>query len=102
MNTPKKRRALFTALGLLACAGGASAQTTPDLCTEKFSRSQAAATCRVSSAIVPPGSDLCQMQISCQRDDGSFTSHNGAFVPRQLPYYCNRNGELKLGCNPKP
>lgn len=91
-----------TAAALLMLAGQAFAQTTPQVCRENFARSEASLTCIVSSVLVPPGNTLCQMEIACRRDDGSYKNHNGAFNPSRLANYCNRNGELFLGCPPRP
>ncbi|NIJ68726.1 hypothetical protein [Xanthomonas sp. 60] len=91
-----------TAAALLMLASQALAQTTPQVCRENFARSEASRTCIVSGVVVPPGSTLCQMQIACRRNDGSYRNYNGAFNPHQLPNYCNRNGELVLGCAPRP
>lgn len=91
-----------TVAALLLMASQAFAQTTPQVCRENFARSEASQTCIVSSALVPPGTTLCQMQIACLRDNGSYRHHNGGFEPSRLANYCNRDGELVLGCPPRP
>lgn len=90
-----------TTAALLVAAGQALAYPTPEDCRSEFSRSEASLTCQVSGVQVPV-SKLCHMQISCRRDDGSYKDHNGAFFPQKLANYCNRNGELVLGCAPRP